>query len=225
MSQLGFTFYPKDWWTSETFYTLSPYERYIYLELLFIMYSNDGFVIDNKTNVERRLATSIKDEVWVKITDLFVKDGDKLTHESVNKRLAKAMVSRANGMKGGRPKKEVEKPREPRKITQNNPALERERERESKIEKEIESKIEVFKPIRFSPPSLSDIEKFITEKNYNSVNAGAFFNFYASKGWMVGKSKMKDWKLAVAGWHARNNETKPQPNAATQSRRNYDDRA
>lgn len=104
MAQLGFTFYPKDWWTSDTFYTLNPFERYIYLELLFMMYVNDGFVSNNRVNVERRLLTSIKEDVWLKITDLFVKDGDKLTHLSVNKRLKKTITNRKNGQNGGRPK-------------------------------------------------------------------------------------------------------------------------
>jgi hypothetical protein len=104
-SKLGFTFYPKDWWTSDSFYAMQPFERYIYLELLFMMYANDGCVVNNKLIVERRLATVIKDEVWTKVTDLMVKDGDQLTHKSVNKRLSKTLANRENGKLGGRPKK------------------------------------------------------------------------------------------------------------------------
>lgn len=134
MQKLGFTFYPKDWWTSDSFYALNPFERYIYLELLFMMYLNDGFVANDKVNVERRLLTTIKDEVWVKITDLLVKDGDKLTHLSVNSRMKKTLANRENGKKGGRPKGSTKKPKKPKPEThaktQKNPPLERERERE-----------------------------------------------------------------------------------------------
>jgi hypothetical protein len=59
---------------------------------------------------------------------------------------------------------------------------------------------------RFTPPSLLDVTNFILEKNYNSVNAKSFWNFYESKNWYVGKNKMKDWKKAIAGWESRNYE-------------------
>lgn len=108
MSQLGFTFYPKDWWTSDSFFLLQPFERYIYLECLFMMYSNDGWISNNKLIIERRLGTTIKDEVWSKITDLMVEDGGQFTHESVNKRLRKTLANRENGKNGGRPEGEVD---------------------------------------------------------------------------------------------------------------------
>ncbi|WP_234110158.1 hypothetical protein [Chryseobacterium sp. R2A-55] len=140
-NQLGFTFYPKDWWTSDSFFLLQPFERYIYLECLFMMYSNDGWISSNKLIVERRLGTTIKDEVWEKITDLMVKEGDHITHKSVNKRLRKTLANRENGLKGGRPKKESnsteisdgEKPKKPKNETQKNPPLEREDEREREV--------------------------------------------------------------------------------------------
>lgn len=57
---------------------------------------------------------------------------------------------------------------------------------------------------RFSPPSLSDVQQFIFEKKFLTVDANAFWNFYESKNWMVGKNKMKDWQRAAGGWEARN---------------------
>lgn len=104
MSKLGFTFYPKDWWTSDTFYVLSPFERYIYLELLFMMYDNDGYIFNDKARVERRLMTTIKDDVWNKLADLMVKEGDQITNPSVNKRLRRTLSNRKNGKNGGAPK-------------------------------------------------------------------------------------------------------------------------
>lgn len=138
--QLGFTFYPKDWWTSDTFFLLTPFERYVYLELLFMMYSNDGFVSNNKVMVEGRLRTAITDKVWSKITDLLVEDGDKLTHRSVNKRLARILANRENGKKGGAPKgnsNASKQPKQPNETTQNNPPY-KEKEKENRKEKESE---------------------------------------------------------------------------------------
>lgn len=129
--KLGFTFYPKDWWTSESYFELSPIQRYYYLECLFIMYSNDGLMKTQKTQFENRTRTQVKTEDWEIVVSKFIIDKDFYTHESVNKRLRKAVANRENGKKGGRPPK----PKEPKIETQNNPPLER--EKESKSENEI----------------------------------------------------------------------------------------
>ena len=72
-------------------------------------------------------------------------------------------------------------------------------------DKEILSKESTKKDAsRFLAPSLPEIESYIREKNLDDlVNAESFFTFYESKGWFVGKSKMKDWKAAVRGWASR----------------------
>jgi len=130
MTQLGFTFYPKDWWTSDSFYTLNPFERYVYLELLFMMYDNEGSIKNDRVNVERRLNTTIKHEVWSRITDLMIEDGDQLTHKSVNKRLRKSVSNRENGKKGGAPKgndnAKKKQPKNNLKTTKNNRCFENE---------------------------------------------------------------------------------------------------
>jgi hypothetical protein len=137
--KLGFTFYPKDWWTSESYFELTPIQRYYYLECLFIMYSNDGLMKTQKTQFENRTRTMVLQNDWEIVISKFELINDNYTHVSVNKRLRKAVANRENGKLGGRPKKEVEKPKEPSLETQKNPPLERERERE--IEKETKEKL------------------------------------------------------------------------------------
>ena len=58
-------------------------------------------------------------------------------------------------------------------------------------------------PKRFVPPSLDEVQAYCTERG-NGIDAQAFIDFYASKGWMVGKTKMTDWKAAVRTWESRN---------------------
>jgi hypothetical protein len=41
----------------------------------------------------------------------------------------------------------------------------------------------------------------------NGINAEQFYDFYQSKGWMVGKTKMKDWKACMRTWEKRQNKT------------------
>ena len=51
----------------------------------------------------------------------------------------------------------------------------------------------------FQKPSLEEVKAYCLERN-NSVDPEAFISFYDSKGWMIGKNKMKDWKAAVRTW-------------------------
>lgn len=52
---------------------------------------------------------------------------------------------------------------------------------------------------RFTPPTFEEVYNYCIERN-NQVNAQRFVDFYESKGWMVGKNKMKDWKASVRTW-------------------------
>lgn len=58
----------------------------------------------------------------------------------------------------------------------------------------------------FISPSLEAIKEYIEENKY-PLNAEDFYDFYSSKGWMVGKNKMKDWKAAVRMWSRRDRDT------------------
>lgn len=51
----------------------------------------------------------------------------------------------------------------------------------------------------FTPPTLQEVQEYIREKGYK-VDAERFIDFYESKGWFIGKNKMKDWKAAVRTW-------------------------
>ena len=131
--------------------------------------------------------------------------------------------NRANGQLGGRPRKPRETQRNPEKPTetQNNPQKPSETQK-TQIEIESEIKTEINTPLpngnkgskaatpptretRFYPPSLSEVQAYISERG-SSVDAQQFVDFYASKGWMVGKNRMKDWKAAVRTWEKRRKE-------------------
>ena len=62
----------------------------------------------------------------------------------------------------------------------------------------------------FVPPTVEEVRAYCLERG-NHVNPDAFVDFYTSKGWMVGKNKMKDWKAAVRTWEKDRQEApKPQ---------------
>jgi len=59
----------------------------------------------------------------------------------------------------------------------------------------------------FSIPTTLRIKDYCLTNNY-VIDADRFHDFYHSKGWMVGKTKMKDWQAAVRNWHRRQEESK-----------------
>lgn len=61
---------------------------------------------------------------------------------------------------------------------------------------------------RFQKPSLEEIRSYCQERG-NKVDPEQFYNFYESKGWVVGKSPMKDWRASVRTWEKREKEVAP----------------
>lgn len=55
------------------------------------------------------------------------------------------------------------------------------------------------KTIRFVPPTVEEVKQYCEENNYK-LDAQRFVDFYESKGWMIGKNKMKSWQAAVRTW-------------------------
>jgi hypothetical protein len=59
---------------------------------------------------------------------------------------------------------------------------------------------------RFVPPTVDEVKAYCLERN-NNIDAQYFCDYYESKGWMVGKNKMKDWKCAIRTWEKNNFNT------------------
>lgn len=105
---------------------------------------------------------------------------------------------------GNRPEQTKNKPEQTqnkRKQTDNKPEQTRkEKEREKEREKESENDSYCSPPPpsaskRFVPPTLAEVQSYVAERQ-SPVDPQGFIDFYASKGWMVGKTPMKDWKAA-----------------------------
>lgn len=52
---------------------------------------------------------------------------------------------------------------------------------------------------KFQKPTIPEIDAYCRERG-NTIDAEEFFNFYESKGWVIGKSPMKDWKACIRTW-------------------------
>ena len=80
---------------------------------------------------------------------------------------------------------------------EHRPENESESEKESEKEKEMKGARRAR--ARFSPPSTDDVSAYAAERGLD-IDAAAFVDFYAAKGWKVGTSPMRDWRAAVRNW-------------------------
>lgn len=62
---------------------------------------------------------------------------------------------------------------------------------------------------KFVKPTVDEIREYCLERG-NSVDPDRFWDYYESKGWVVGKAPMKDWKATVRTWER--SEAKEKPN-------------
>ena len=126
--------------------------------------------------------------------------------------MEKVEKRREAGKLGGRPKANAydENQTKAKKANgfsekQNNPDTVPVTDTVSVFEKESKEK-----SLRFSPPTRQDVADYCKEKGFVGFDVERFLDYYTSNGWMVGKSKMKDWKAAVRNWARAG--TAPRPN-------------
>lgn len=108
MSQLGYTWYPQDWWTSDTFKRLKRYPlvKYVLRELFDLMYMNGKPIEMNREYLYDDFNIELSDEEYDKLMDYIVIDENgRWWNNTIRKRLSKAEAARENGKKGGRPSK------------------------------------------------------------------------------------------------------------------------
>lgn len=59
----------------------------------------------------------------------------------------------------------------------------------------------------FSKPTLEEVRAYCEER-HNGIDPEKFYDYYESQGWLVGKSRMKDWKAAMRNWERREGQNK-----------------
>lgn len=81
---------------------------------------------------------------------------------------------------------------------------------------------------RFTPPTRDEIEIFCLE-NGLTIDVDRFVDYYTANGWIVGKTKMKDWQATVRNWARRDQgamqqQRKPAPVRRENSAANFEQR-
>ena len=100
-----------------------------------------------------------------------------------------------NGTKGGRPVTKTE-PNNNLESNYNKPS---DNQTITKAKPKEKDNVKDNNKKAFTPPAVGDVAEYCSQNGYK-VNAESFVDFYESKGWMVGKNKMKDWKASVRTW-------------------------
>lgn len=227
----AFQFYAQDFLTGCTY--LTNEEIGMYIKMLCKQWT-DGTIPKKRLGFLVGIEwDKFSDELKQKFTDL----GDYILNERLEKEREKKLKFTEkqveNGKKGGRPRLNkssgslANKETKPKPFFIDNPnnnqkkPLEDENEIENRnknneketIKKEkvdFEKKSKIFKI-----PTVEEIKNYCEERK-NFVDPEKFFNFYQSKGWLVGKSKMKDWKAAVRTWEKSNSNQNQQQNGNQQ---------
>ena len=197
----------------------------IYLKLLLKSLDNDGVIFFDgiEPTIEAEIALKIREqEINVKAAmAIFESLGLLQKGEGEDVRLPEATslsgkeCDSAKRVREFRAKqKEVKALHCNGAVTSGNKNVTLEKELEIELEKELEIETEEAnastcaracedekKPAkRFQKPTLDELIAYKQKANLALVDCEAFFDFYESKGWVIGKNPMKDWQAAMRNW-------------------------
>lgn len=102
---------------------------------------------------------------------------------------------------------------------------ESESQSESQSEYEYESK-NTRKRVAFQKPTMEELTAYCLENNLR-IDVQAFLDYYDSNGWIVGKTKMKDWRATARNWSRKDfnhNSKKTTPQSASYDIEEFDRR-
>lgn len=109
-------------------------------------------------------------------------------------------AKRRAGKKGGRPPKKTNGFSEVEtigftKCESNEGHRDEGQEMKDEGQRDSEGAAKPPKRPRFLPPTVEQVAEYVKQRG-SRVDPQGFIDFYASKGWMIGKTPMKDWKAA-----------------------------
>lgn len=147
-----------------------------YLDML----ENEGMIVQQKS----RVITCIS----IPKFEYYQLDG---TTESTTDSTTNKTTSRRSNGTTGRTTNETSNGELYKNIIENNNNSARARTREGVVE--------------FVPPSVEEVEAYSVAHGC-PLDAARFVDYYGAKGWMAGKSPMKDWRAAVRMWSRRDRD-------------------
>lgn len=163
--------------------------------------------------------------LWKKIEKKFVRNDGFITHKRIQKEIQRQAEWRLKSSEGGKKSAEkrkkdskggsimVENNTQPKGNTLNLSSLNI--KDITTIENNVKTK-EEYTPITsgssamnrvFKKPTADEVSAYGREIGFE-IDGEHFCSYYESKGWMIGKSRMRNWKAAVRTWKKRQGEFK-----------------
>ncbi|MCP5015156.1 MAG: YdaU family protein [Ketobacter sp.] len=205
-----FPFYVNDWLDDESIFDMGMECEGAYIRLLAVMWKRDGIVPDKSNWVcnalrcrpakWRKIRAALVDEFGV-----FQVENGHLFNERLTKELnffkEKCEKNAQNATKRWS-KQGKTTPKKPNKNNKSKdaPAQQAECYKDIDIDTDIEVKEkDKKKRTRFTPPTLAEVQSYITEKSIN-IDPEKFINHYEANGWKRGNTKIVSWKACVRTW-------------------------
>ncbi|MGG5486274.1 hypothetical protein [Gaetbulibacter sp. PBL-D1] len=192
MAQLGYTFYPKDWFTSNTRKRLKrfPLVRYTIREIIDLINMESGPIDMNREYLMDDLDIELTDIEYEKLMEFIeVMDDGRWYLKTVKKRISKAEAARENGKKGGRPPKKSTTPNQQKNSDEKKP------NNPEKKPNPITQKTHLYKE------KVKEKEKYKVKEKVNNAHAIQFLKsekqIEYSDFEMQNKKQVHDWNMLL----------------------------
>ncbi len=162
--------------------------------LVEMLYEEGGLLQTKYERIAKALHTDVGFiSAVISLYDLFETDDTNFWSNSVNRRLEERRI-----------KSESARTSVNKRWNKNTNVLRTQYEGNTIKESKVKEK-KVNNTDYFTPPDIKDVSNYCQERK-NNVDPQKWHDFYSSKGWMIGKNKMKDWKAAVRTWEKNKGE-------------------
>ena len=174
---------------------LTPIEDLVYRRMLDLYYLHEQPLNERLTVVARAInMRDYEDDVAAVLEEFFeLIDGKGWVNPRCEEEISRYQSKVAAASRAG--KASAERRRNDRSTdvqpTNNQEPITNNQEKKEKVPKR-----------KFVPPTLEEVRAYCQERA-NQVDPERFIDHYQSNGWMVGKTKMKDWKAAIRNWEKR----------------------
>ena len=200
---MGYTFYPKDWQTSDKVFQLSLAERAIYRELIDLSYMNDN-KIHQEIEIWARKWNAKPKEIKQGISKLLqvgliTIEGEEIAVPSSEPRLALIRAGRKGGeISKPTPKRDAKPTQKPEPNQRENKIKEKRKERETQSD-------------GATAPDIHSFILFFDENGYTKEHAEKAFHYYADNEWKDSRGNdVTNWRQKVRGVWFKDEGRKPQ---------------
>lgn len=174
---------------------LTDHQTMTYLRMIWLYYDTEAPLPDDSTRLSFKVGSD-PDTVYLLLDHFFERDGDVWRHTRCDREIEQYR-RKSDRAKAAAEKRWGNADAVPTQCDRNADA----------VPTQTDGKPEAKK--QFTPPSVEEVREYAKER-LSPVDPQRFHDFYASKGWMVGKAKMKDWRAALRGWEQREQADAPE---------------